>query len=270
MVSTPASFRLDTLSPFGVSYSATSDGKELALLAPDEGSVYRGRATAGTLRNATGLTAESAEIASLLLGQPPIGTERSGALLVGAEPAPEKIPERDEALLRLPRKRGGYTLIGFARASDLSGRMVPVSFERFDPLGRFVLGARFAEHRLIGDRILPARIMVTAPGSKVSLRYRDIEINPPVEPGTFRIETPEGMRDVPLYPTCRRGDAPPRPERSGALCTSAPVLATRFRGWHVSDCYRPRTSTSVTIDRREHARSPSSSISPATEAPTQS
>lgn len=268
LVSAPASFRLDTLSAFGVSYSATSDGRELAILAPSEGSLYRGRATAGTLRNATGVAAESGEIASLLLGQPPIGIPRTDALLLVDDPPRKRGDEGYEVRLRIPLRGGGYSLIGFARASALSGRPVPVSFERFDTLGRPILGARFDDHRLIGESLMPARITVTAPGSSVSLLYRDIEINPLVESGSFRIETPEGMRDVPLRPTCHRGHTPLQPQHVARRCTSEPVLATDQGGWRASDCYRPRTSTYVTIAQSVRVLSRSSSTSPATEAPT--
>ncbi len=41
LAASPASFRLDTLSPFGVSYAAISDGQRIAVLAPEEGTIYR-------------------------------------------------------------------------------------------------------------------------------------------------------------------------------------------------------------------------------------
>ena len=270
LVSAPASFRLDTLSAFGVSYSATSDGEELAILAPSEGSLYRGRATAATLRNATGVAAESGEIASLLLGQPPIGIPGTDALLLADDPAPKQGDEGYEVRLRIPLRTGGYSLIGFARASALSGRPVPVSFERFDTMGRSVLGARFEDHRLLGESLIPARITVTATGSSVSLLYRDIEINPLVESESFRIETPEGMRDVPLRPSCHPGQTPLQPQHVAGQCTSDRVLASDQGGWPASDCYRPRTSTYVKIAQSGRVLSRSSSTSPATEAPTQS
>jgi hypothetical protein len=95
---------------------------------------------------------------------------------------------------------GETILVGFARAPVAGGVAVPVAFERIDKEGRVRLRARFGEHQDIGGHVLPTSIEVTAPGSSITLTYRDVEANPELESEAFRLITPAGMRDLPLRP----------------------------------------------------------------------
>lgn len=201
----PDAFRLDTLSAFGVSYTAVSDGRKLAVLAPDEGTIYRGRAAPETIASATGVAAGPADVSRVLLGQPPMPDidERlawvSSAHDGGTEDA-RPGGEGTEVFLHAPSTSvpGETVLVGFARAPVAGGVAVPVSFERIDARGHARLRARFGEHQQIGEHVLPTRIDVSAPGSRVSLTYRDLEANPDLEESSFSLETPPGMRDLPL------------------------------------------------------------------------
>jgi len=85
----PSSFRLEALSPFGVTYAVASDGHELAILIPSERAVYRGQATAPTIGVATGVAASATEVAAVLLGLPPVPKLSLGSAWVstGAKPA---------------------------------------------------------------------------------------------------------------------------------------------------------------------------------------
>lgn len=200
----PASFRLDTLSAFGVSYTAVSDGSNLAVLAPDEGTIYRGQATPETLASATGVAAGPKDIARVLLGQPPmpeiderlawVSSSHDGG---GVEASPGG--KGSEVFLHAPSATvpGETVVVGFARAPE-GGVAVPVSFERIDGNGRARLRARFGEHVNVAGYVLPNRIDVSAPGSRVSVSYRDVEANPDLEAESFRIVTPPGMRALSL------------------------------------------------------------------------
>jgi hypothetical protein len=68
LVETPSSFRLEALSPFGVTYAVASDGREIAILIPSERALYRGQATAPTIGMATGVAASATEVTAVLLG----------------------------------------------------------------------------------------------------------------------------------------------------------------------------------------------------------
>ena len=62
------------------------------------------------------------------------------------------------------------------------------------------LRARFSGHQEFDGHVLPTRIDVTAPGSKVTVTYRDLEANPDLDPASFQLVTPRGMKDLPLGP----------------------------------------------------------------------
>jgi len=205
LAAAPAAFRLDSLSPFGVSYSAVSDGAQLAILAPDEGTIYRGDATPETVSRATGVEAGPGDIAHVLLGQPPIPPLQMRLAWVSSSHDAGGVAARPggagaEVFLHAPSAAtpGETVVVGFARAPVAGGRTVPVAFERIDESGRVRLRARFGEHRDVGGHAIATRIEVTAPGSRVLITYREVETNPVLEPGSFRLVTPPGMRDLPL------------------------------------------------------------------------
>ncbi len=224
LAATPASFRLDTLSAFGVQYSAVSNGDHLAILAPNEDTVYRGEATPATIRGATGVAATGADIARLLLGQPPMPAVDTRRARVSAAPggdadgtapglfpdadgtAPGLFPDADGTapglFLHAPSTDhpGERVVVGFAGAPLEARVAVPVFFERLDARGRLLLRARFGEHRDVGGHVVPTRIEIEAPGSGVTLRYRETELNPKLSAEDFRIATPPGMRELVLLP----------------------------------------------------------------------
>jgi len=207
LAAAPAAFRLDALSPFGVSYSAVSDGRNLAVLAPDEGTIYRGRATPETVSSATGVEAGPADIARILLGQPPMPAIEDRLAWVSSSHGGGGARERpggagSEIFLHAPSAAvpGETVVVGFARAPVAGGIAVPVAFERIDQHGRLRLRARFSDHQEVGGHVLPSHIEVTAPGSRVAVLYRDMEANPRLAKASFQLITPAGMRDLPLQP----------------------------------------------------------------------
>jgi len=72
LVATPSSFRLEALSPFGVTYAVASDGHELAILIRASVRCTAVRPTAPTIGVATGVAASATEVAAVLLGLPPV------------------------------------------------------------------------------------------------------------------------------------------------------------------------------------------------------
>ena len=202
LVRAPASFRLESLSPFGVSYAVACDGSELAVLVPADGYVYRGEARPEAIGAATGVRAEPADVAALLLGLPPLPPmDRSHAWVSSREGAAAPAPEAPRIYLHAPaQERGETVVVGFARSSSAGGALLPVLFERIGRSGELLLRARFADYRPIAGVAMAMTVSVEAPGSRAILRYREVAVEPEVSPESFSIATPPGMREAPLGP----------------------------------------------------------------------
>jgi hypothetical protein len=213
LVRAPASFRLESLSPFGVSYVVASDGRELAVLAPSDGYVYRGDAGARTIGAATGVPAEAHEVASLLLGLPPVPALDEASAWVSTEAPraadPELGPHAAVVLHAPSRDAPGETIVvGFGvMEGAASTERVPVSFERIGRDGEILLRARFGAFRRIDGATVASLVSVEAPGSEVELKYRDLSLASSLESESFVIMTPTGMRDAALGETPRRSDS---------------------------------------------------------------
>jgi hypothetical protein len=207
LVETPASFRLEALSPFGVTYAVASDGRELAIMIPGERTVYRGAASAPTLGMATGVAASSAEVAEVLLGLPPVPALSLGSAWVSsgreAGLATGDVPGEIEPTVLLHAYSndapGDTFVIGFARLTGTDD-VVAVFFERISADGEKLLEARFANFRRVGDVQLATSITVRTPKAEAIMQYGDVTVNPGVERGRFSLATPSGMREAPLLP----------------------------------------------------------------------
>jgi hypothetical protein len=205
LVRAPASFRLESLSPFGVSYAVASDGSRLAVLVPGEGIVYRGDAGARTIGAATGVLAEAHEVASLLLGLPPVPPLDESAAWVSTEPpGPMNLDAGPPPVVYLhapSRTVTGETIVvGFGDAAmDRGGtESVPVLFERIGRDGALHLRARFGGFRRVDGATVATVVVVEAPGSAAELRYRELALAPEIATDSFTIATPEGMKEAPL------------------------------------------------------------------------
>ena len=205
LVRSPASFRLESLSPFGVSYAVASDGRELAVLVPGEGTIYRGDASARTIGAATGVVAEAREVASLLLGLPPVPPlDESAAWVSNEPPGPfgREAGPTSVVYLHAPSRAvtGETIVVGFGyTAVDRGGtEAVPVLFERIGRDGALHLRARFTDFRRVGGVAIAGTVLVDAPGSTAELRYRDVALAPEIAADSFVIATPAGIREEPL------------------------------------------------------------------------
>ena len=207
VVERPASFRLEALSPFGVTYAVASDGTQLAILIPGERTVYRGAASAGTLGMATGVAASSAEVAEVLLGLPPVPelSLRNAWVSRGREAglATGDVPGEIEPTVLLHAYSGdapGDTfIVGFAPLPGEDAVAV-VFFERISASGEKVLEARFGNFRTIGGVSFASAVTVRTPKAEAILQYGDVTLNPTVDRSRFELPTPAGMRNAPLLP----------------------------------------------------------------------
>jgi hypothetical protein len=205
LVRSPASFRLEALSPFGVSYAVASDGRELAVLIPNEGSLYRGPATARTIGAATGVAATPAEATELLLGSPaapPLALDQAW-LSVGELTAPlESMEEAEsiapEVILHAPARDDPHEIVvvGFSRTGGTPRAWLPVLFERITTDGQLEVRARFGAFRPTPAGLVATRIEIEVGGAKAVLRYGDLVVNPDLDPAKFAIATPAGMHEL--------------------------------------------------------------------------
>jgi len=207
LVATPSSFRLEALSPFGVTYAVASDGTGLAILIPGERTIYRGQATAPTIGMATGVAASAAEVTEVLLGLPPVPKLSLGSAWVSsgreAGLAMGDVPGEIEPTVLLHAYSadapGDTFVVGFARLPG-DDAVVAVLYERISAEGEKLLEARFANFRQIGEVQFASSIRVRTPKAEAIMQYADVTLNPPVERGRFSLATPSGMREAPLLP----------------------------------------------------------------------
>lgn len=207
LVETPSSFRLEALSPFGVTYAVASDGNGLAILIPGERTIYRGQATAPTIGMATGVAASAAEVAEVLLGLPPVPKLSLGSAWVSsgreAGLAMGDVPGEIEPTVLLhaysAEAPGDTFVVGFARLPG-DDAVVAVLYERISAEGEKLLEARFANFRQIGTVHFASSIRVRTPKAEAIMQYADVTLNPPVERTRFSLATPSGMREAPLLP----------------------------------------------------------------------
>jgi len=206
LVETPSSFRLEALSPFGVTYAVASDGSGLAILIPGERTIYRGEATAPTIGMATGVAASAAEVTEVLLGLPPVPKLSLGGAWVSsgreAGLATGDVPGEIEPTVLLhaysAEAPGDTFVVGFARLPD-DDTEVAVLYERISAAGEKLLEARFANFRRIGTVHFATSIRVRTPKAEAIMQYGDVTLNPHMERARFSLATPAGMREAPLF-----------------------------------------------------------------------
>jgi hypothetical protein len=64
------------------------------------------------------------------------------------------------------------------------------------------LEVELSGHRPRGGVALPTEVKAGAPGARLalSLRWKEVEVNGPLDPALFRLDPPEGARIVDLEP----------------------------------------------------------------------
>lgn len=207
VVERPASFRLEALSPFGVTYAVASDGMQLSILIPGERTIYRGTASAPTLGMATGVAASSAEVAEVLLGLSPVPalSLRNAWVSRGREAglATGDVPGEIEPTVLLhaysDAAPGDTFVIGFAPLAGQDAVAV-VLFERISADGEKLLEARFGNFRTIAGVPFASAVTVRTAKAEAILQYADVTLNPTLDRGRFHLPTPAGMREAPLLP----------------------------------------------------------------------
>ena len=192
----PGRLRVESHDFFGNVLSVLAvDGGELALYDAREKVFYRGPATRENVGRLVPVSLSPEELATLLCGSAPLLDGQA----VAADPG--------DGVMRLTLRRGDLTQvleIG-AGAAVVSSRL-----RRAGPDGQVPVGlqADFSAHKPRAGASFPTDVEARAPvsGVALSLHWKELTVNGPLDPGLFRLDPPRGARVVDLA-----ADAPPAP-----------------------------------------------------------
>jgi outer membrane lipoprotein-sorting protein len=163
------------------------DGPTLALYDAKARILYRGAATAANVARLVPVALAPAELVTLLCGSAPVldGEPLDASPVDGA--------------LRLTLKRGDEV-----QRLDV-GAGAAVLRARESRLGRVSREVELTGHRPLGGASLPTQVVARAPLERITLtlRWRAVEVNQPLEPSLFQLATPDGARVVDLDPAAR-------------------------------------------------------------------
>lgn len=179
----PARFRAETLSPFGQPLLLmATDGREMDVMIPSEGTFYRGEASPENVQRFTRLPLRLTDLVHLLLYQVPV---------IGHD-------ERS-----LVREEGGYLLT----LSGDDGRLQNLRFNSELQLvesayfSHDVLQLRVSYDRFMGDlQPFPREVFMTMPelNAEGSLLYSELRTNVAIPPERFTLTPARGMEIRPI------------------------------------------------------------------------
>jgi len=184
----PGRLRIEAYDFFGnvVAVLAVEDGR-LALYDARERTFLRGAATPANLGRLVPVPLPPEALVTLLCGSAPLleGTP------VSAEPGDGRVVltlRAGDLLQRLEVGPGAALLASRIRRVTAGGEV---------PAG---LDAEFSVHRTHAGQRLPTDLVARAPqaGVALSLHWRELEVNRPVDPSLFRLSPPAGARIVDL------------------------------------------------------------------------
>jgi outer membrane lipoprotein-sorting protein len=180
----PDRLRLETLSPFGQPLLVmATDGKQIEVLVPGEGKLYRDDFTLAHLQRLTRLPLQLTDLVHLLLYQVPvIGHER-----LSVAPVAE-----GETLLTLYAAEGRRQELRFDRLLRLTG----AAYYRGDELLLQVAYDRFTGE----SRPFPLTASLAMPASKTeaTVAFTEVRTNVAIPAERFRLTPPRGVEVLPF------------------------------------------------------------------------
>jgi outer membrane lipoprotein-sorting protein len=184
----PARLRIEVQDFFGnVVASLAVDEGRLALYDARERTFLRGAATPANLARLLPVAITPEDLVTLLCGSAP--------LLQGAPVSAE--PADGSVLLTLRAGDLVQRLEVGPGAALLTARQRRVTAAGEQPAG---LDAEFSVHRTRAGQRMPTDLSARAPeaGVALTLHWRELEVNAPVDPSLFRLTPPSGARVVDL------------------------------------------------------------------------
>lgn len=181
IVQRPDRLRLETLTFLGAILIFTANDKEILGYHPREGVFVRAQPTGENLRRYTQISLELQEITMLLMGLPPVD---AGA----------------------PWKQEGNTLIFSSNGGKRDvltfelHEPVPTQWERFNAEGQVEMSTRFNDYVSTAAGLFPQTVMSEAPlqKKKLSIRYKEPELNAAIPPEQFTQQIPAHAKEVPI------------------------------------------------------------------------
>ena len=183
VVERPDRLRIEVLSPFGAVFVlAVADGS-LAAWARDESTVYRGRASAANLRRYAQIDLAVPTAVDLLLGTPPLRSDRSSVVSADADSI-ELWQEIDSVVY----------------AAWFAPDLEPLRYEQRDSEGRVLLRATFSAYTGTDAIRLPTQLGIEQPPAQrhIDITFNEPEINPVLPDTAFALTTPSGSTPVDL------------------------------------------------------------------------
>jgi hypothetical protein len=184
----PGRLRVESHDFFGNVLSVLAvDGAALVLYDARARVYYRGAATAANVARLVPVALPPEDLVTLLCGSAP--------LLDGA--AIDATPV--DGALRLTLRRGA----ALQRVDVGAGGVVLRARASLD--GAVGLEVELSGHRPRGGASLPTEVTARVPGAglALALRWKEVEVNGPLDPDLFRLAPPEGARIVDLEPAPR-------------------------------------------------------------------
>ena len=182
----PGRLRVESHDFFGNVLSVLAvDGPELFLYDARERVLYRGAASAANVARLVPVALPPADLVTVLCGSAPV----LDGLPLDASPV--------DGALRLTLKRGDE-----AQRLDV-GAGAAVLRARLSRLGAVSLELDLTGHRPLGGAALPTQLAARAPLQRtaLTLRWKSLEVNAPLDPALFRLAPPDGARVVDLDAT---------------------------------------------------------------------
>lgn len=183
VVERPDRLRLEILSPFGVAFVLTTADGALSAYDGDEGTFYRGAATAENLARYTQVGLPAQVAVDILLGTPPFAQSGSGVV------------SSDAGRIKLWQETGSRVHVTW-----FTETLEPARYEQRDDEGHVLIRASFAEFAELERLRVPTRLAIDLPASqqRIDIALREPELNPPVPDSIFALAMPPGSTVVDL------------------------------------------------------------------------
>jgi len=192
-VERPDRVRFDAMTQFGPALILTSDGQSFALTDFKDNRFTSGPACARNIQRVVGVALSSSEVASVLLGDPPLAGARAEAVTCGGDGNYQLTQRSDDG--------GRAELALRVHEGDVSAppdkqRLFLASATLFGAEGERLYRVRYEDYKAVGGAQLPhtVRIEDFASGSDAVLRLQEVAIDVSVPEGAFSQTARPGLK----------------------------------------------------------------------------
>lgn len=192
-VERPDRVRFDAMTQFGPALILTSDGTTFALTDFKDNRFSSGPACARNIQRVVGVALSSAEVASVLLGDPPLVDAQAESLTCNAD---------GQYLVSQRAENGGRAELSLRvneadrDAAPDAQRLTLAAATLFDAHGKKLLRVRYEDYAKVGATQLPhtVRIEDFSTGSDAVLRLSDAAVDVKVPEGAFAQTPRPGLK----------------------------------------------------------------------------